>query len=281
MDWLVFMAVMLAAAFHAGWNAVVKTGLEQLLTMTLIFFSSGLLAMLALPFVPAPHGATWLWLLASFVFHTGYKLFLLKAYQTGEMGQVYPLARGTAPFIVSMAMFLGPGESLSPTAFGGIMLLVSGILLMSFRGGSHRAPLNKSAVGYALATAVFIASYTITDGLGARSSGSAHGYAAWLFLFDALGMFIILMALRGPAALKLLAPHWKQGLAGGMMAFSAYWLVLWAMTEAPIALVAALRESSVLFGSVLSVWLLKESFTRWRAVATMVILMGIVIAKTG
>jgi len=280
MEVTVFIAVILAAAFHAGWNAVVKVGLDRFLSVTLIFLSAGFVSLLIVPFVDVPSGITWLWLLASTILHTGYKLFLIKAYGAGDMGQVYPIARGTAPLLVSFVMMFALGEVLTPVAMTGIVILVTGVWLMSARGGNG-LHLDRSAVSYALVTSVFIAAYTITDGLGARASGSPHSYAIWLFLLDALMMLGILLATRSRAGLRELKPYWRSGLTGGVFALAAYWIILWAMTVAPIAMVAALRESSVLFAAAISYFVLREKLTRWRAIAAVVIVAGIVLAKVG
>ncbi len=280
MEPYVFIVVLIAAAFHAGWNAVVKVGLDRFLSVTLIFLCAGFVSLCAAPFVPFPTAVAWPWLIASTILHTGYKLFLIRAYDAGDMGQVYPLARGSAPLLVSVVMMLAFGEVLTPVAMVGIMVLLAGVCLMSVRGGSEVASLDRTAVTYALGTSVFIASYTITDGLGARVNITAHSYAVWLFLLDAIMMLVILLAVRGRAGLVAMRPYWKQGIAGGCMSLAAYWIILWAMTVAPIAMVAALRESSVLFAALISVIILREPLTRWRTAAAILIVAGLIIART-
>lgn len=280
MEPIVFIAVLLAAAFHAGWNAVVKVGLDRFLTVTLIFLSAGAVCLCAVPFVGLPQLAAWPWLMASTILHTAYKLFLIRAYNAGDMGQVYPIARGTAPLLVSFVMMFFFGEIISPLAMIGMGILAAGIFLMSACGGSL-ARLEGQAVVYALVTSVLIASYTITDGLGARVSDSPHTYAIWLFLLDAVMMLLVLLKTRGPAGLKALRPYWRSGLAGGCMSLGAYWIILWAMTLAPIAMIAAIRESSVLFAAIISVVFLRESLTKWRSLAAVIIVIGIIIARIG
>lgn len=275
----VFFAVLLAAAFHAGWNAIVKIDLDRFLSITLISLAAGVVALVALPFVAVPQAAAWPWLLVSAVLHTGYKLFLIQAYRAGDLGQVYPIARGSAPLLVSLVMMFGFGETLTPPALAGVALLVAGVWLMSIRGGRDLAKLERKAIGFALGTSVFIASYTLTDGLGARINGEARGYAMWLFVLDGLLMLVILLATRGPAGLSALRPYWRSGLAGGTMSLGAYGIVIWATTVAPIALVAALRESSVLFATAISVLILREPLTRWRAFSAVAIVAGIVMTR--
>lgn len=281
MEPAVFLAVLFAAILHAGWNAVVKIGLDRFLSVTLISLAAGGVSALLLPFVAVPIAAAWPWLLVSCVLHTGYKLFLIQAYRTGDLGQVYPIARGAAPLIVSVVMTVVFSEHLSPPAMAGVALLVAGVWLMSAKGGRERARLEMRPVLFALATSVFIAGYTLADGLGARVNGDAHGYAVWLFVLDALLMLVILIVKRGARSVGTLLAHWRGGLAGGAMSFGSYWIAIWAMTSAPIALVAALRESSVLFAAAISVVILREPMTGWRAAAAIVIVSGIALTRVG
>jgi drug/metabolite transporter (DMT)-like permease len=276
---IVFLAVLLAAAFHAGWNAIVKIDLDRFLSVTLISLASGVVALAALPFVTLPRPSAWPWLAVSVCLHTGYKLFLIQAYRAGDLGQVYPIARGSAPLLVSVVMMLGFGEALTPPAFAGVALLVAGVYLMSVRGGRDLARLEGRAIAFALGTSVFIASYTVTDGLGARVNGDPHGYAVCLFILDALLILSLLLVTRGVKGLRTLNPYWSSGLAGGAMSFGAYWIVIWATTKAPIALVAALRETSVLFAAAISVVILREPLTKWRTLSAIAIVTGIVIVR--
>jgi drug/metabolite transporter (DMT)-like permease len=275
----VFFAVLLAAAFHAGWNAIVKIDLDRFLSITLISLAAGFSAIVALPFVAIPHAVAWPWLLISAVLHTGYKLFLVQAYRAGDLGQVYPIARGSAPLLVSLVMMFGFGEMLTMPCIAGIALLVVGVWLMSFRGGRDLAKMEGRAIAFALGTSVFIGSYTLVDGLGARINGDAPGYAIWLFLLDGLLMLAILLGTRGADAMIAFRPYWRSGFAGGGMSLGAYGIVIWAMTVAPVALVAALRESSVLFATAISVLILREPLTRWRLLSAMTILAGIMMTR--
>lgn len=281
MDPIVFMAVLFAAALHAGWNAIVKINLDRFLSITLISLASGTVALFVLPFVAVPSAAAWPWLALSVFLHTGYKLFLIEAYRAGDLGQVYPIARGSAPLLVSFVMMFVFGETLTPAAMAGIGLLVAGVWLMSIRGGRDLARIEGKAIAFALGTSMFIASYTVTDGLGARINGEADGYAFWLFALEALSMLSILLFKRGLPGFSAMRPYWLSGLAGGGMSLGAYWIAIWAMTAAPIALVAALRESSVLFAALISVLFLREPPTGWRIISAIVIVAGIVITRIG
>lgn len=281
MELWVFLAVLGGAAFHAGWNAIIKTGLDQLLSMALLTLAVTAISIVILPFVEIPQAQAWPWLIASVCLHTGYKVFLVQAYRAGDLAQVYPIARGTAPLMVAIVMALVFGEELSAVAVTGIGLLMGGIWLLSARGGRDLARFEGRAIGFALLTSVFIAAYTVVDGLGARINGDAHGYVIWLFLLDGPAFLLVLMALRGPRALRQLLPYWRGGLAGGTMSLGSYWIAIWAMTVAPIALVAALRESSVLFALGISIFFLREPLTRWRMGAALAIIAGIATIRLG
>lgn len=279
MDVTVLSAVLLAAAMHAGWNALVKIDLDRFLAMTLISLSAGVIASATIVFVRLPSLEAWPYLLVSALLNTGYKLFLIRAYQAGDFGQVYPLARGTAPLLTSLAMPLLFSEGLSTMAAVGVVLLALGVWLMSVRGGRDLRKLEAPAVIYAIGTSAFIASYTITDGLGARANGDATGYAAWLFLLNGVMMLLLLLATRGSKQLRCLRPYWIRGIFGGGMILGAYGIVIWATTVAPIAQVAAIRESSVLWATVISAIILREPLSRWRLISSLMIICGIVLAR--
>ncbi|MDP6707622.1 MAG: EamA family transporter [Alphaproteobacteria bacterium] len=273
METTVFLAVLAAAAMHAGWNAVVKIGLDSYLAVTLIGVATGLVALACLPFVPTPTGTIWFWVVGSAALHTGYKLFLVEAYRSGDLGQVYPIARGAAPLLVAVFGALFLGERPGPLPAAGIAALVLGVWLMSLRGGGL-ARMARRGIFFAIGTACFIAAYTIVDGLGARRAGHASGFVTWLLAIDGAFMLAICLARRGAGALPAMAAAWKSGLAGGVMSLGAYWIAIWAMTKAPIAAVAALRETSVLFALLISTLFLHEPLTRWRLAAAALIVLG-------
>ncbi len=277
----VFVVVLIAAAMHAGWNALVKSDLDQFLSINLITLGAGLLALAALPFVQIPIPAAWPFLIVSATFNTGYKLFLIQAYRAGDLGQVYPIARGAAPLLTALVMAFGFAEILTPVAMSGVLVLILGVTLMSVRGGHDLEKLDSRTIGFSLGTSLFIASYTVTDGLGARTNGDAVSYATWLFVVNEVMMLPILLALRGRGVFRTLLPYWKRGLAGGAMTFGAYGLVIWATTQAPITLVAALRESSVLFATAISVFILREPVTRWRLISAALIITGLGMTRVG
>jgi drug/metabolite transporter (DMT)-like permease len=238
-------------------------------------------ALPVVPFVDFPQPWVWPWILASVAFHMGYKLFLIRAYEAGDLAQTYPLARGTAPLLTTLGAMIIASEFPSRMSLGGILLLSAGTFLMSFRGAAHLERLNGRAVLYALITSVFIASYTLSDGSGARLASTASSYAVYLFLCDGLWSLILAVALRGRAIVRTLCVEWRTGLVTGSLSGVAYWIAMWAMTQAPIASVAALRETSILFAMAISVLALGEKLTPWRVAAALLIVIGVVALRLG
>lgn len=281
MSLAVFLAVLAAAAMHASWNAMVKVHLDRFLSVTVLTMGMAFMALLAVPFVEFPKAEVWPWILASTLFHMGYKLCLIGAYKAGDLAQTYPLARGTAPLLAAIGGIFVVSEVPGPLSIVGIVLLCAGTLVMSFRGGGHLEKLNLHAVGYALATSVFIASYTLSDGSGARLAASASSYAVYLFLADGIWSLILCLLVRGPQSLPAMARNWKAGVITGGLSGTAYWIVMWAMTKAPIAAVASLRESSILFAMLISVFALGEKMTVWRSAAALGIVAGVVALRLG
>ncbi|WP_277372494.1 EamA family transporter [Pseudomonas sp. AA-38] len=278
MDTPVFLAVIAAAALHAGWNALLKIGLDRFLSATLIQIGAGLVALCALPWVAVPQSSAWFWIGLSALLHIGYNVFLARAYQYGDLGQVYPIARGSSPLMVALLSLLLLHDDLSPWQLCGLLILVMGIWLMALRGGQHKAP-QAAMLFCTLMTALFIAGYTLSDAMGARANGDALSYSLWLFAVNGVVMALVLAISRGPRAFLQLGPHWRGGLAGGAMSMTAYSIVIWAMTQAPVALVSALRETSVLFAVLLGVVLLKETLRPIRLLACAVIIVGVVVMK--
>ncbi len=272
----VLAMVLFAALLHACWNAIIKVDDEKQLLMALMSIGSGLISLVLLPFVPVPAAAGWPFLAASVALHTGYKLFLVRAYHHGDLGQVYPIARGTAPLMVAPLSVYIAGDAMSPASALAVAVIGAGILSLAFRGG---APIQRDGrpVANALATAAFIAAYTLVDGMGARAAGSPHAYVVWLFLLDSTPLAAISLWQRRGATLALARARWRQGLAAATMSMAAYWLVVYGMTVAPIGPVAALRETSVIFATIIGAVLLKEKFGRWRVGAACLVAAGIVL----
>lgn len=280
MSTAVFLAVLAAAAMHASWNAMLKVRGDRFVAVSLMSVGMALTAAPLLPFVAVPEGVTWVWLLLSLCFHTGYKYYLARAYEIGDLAVAYPLARGTAPLLATVGGVFLLAEIPGPLAILGIVLLCCGVFLMSFRGHGVGAFGGRS-VFFALVTSLFISGYTLTDGSGARSAVDATSYAVWLFLFEGLWSLVFCILLRGPKIVHAMLPEWKVGLVGGFLSAVAYWIAMWAMTRAPIAAVAVLRETSILFAMLLSVAMLGEPLTRWRVAAALLIVGGVVALRLG
>lgn len=274
----VFFAVLFAALLHAGWNAVVKLGLDRFSSILVLALFQSAIAAVLLPFFPWPAESAWPWLLAGSLLHTGYKLFLIRAYRHGELSQVYPLARGAAPMLVALAGAVLLGERLGLAGMAAILAIIAGILMMAFAGG-ETLRLSRTALAWALGTACFTAAYTLVDGFGARLSGTAAGFSLWLFLIDGLFMIAVALATRGPAAFAALRFAWRGGLAAGAMSLGSYWIAIWAFTEAPLALVAALRETSILFALLIGLVFLRERIDPARWAAAGLIVAGILLMR--
>jgi drug/metabolite transporter (DMT)-like permease len=279
MDTFVFVAVLFAAACHAGWNAAIKGGLDPLTTTALISIGAAIVSGLALPFVGVPTMAAWPWCAASVLIHLFYFAALIESYRAGDMGQVYPIARGSAPLMTATVTTLFIGERLGLLGWCGISLLVSGVVLLSLRGGRDLAKLDRRAVGFALFTAVTICAYSVVDGVGARLAGSANAYSAALFVGIGPVMAIYALARRGREVIPAMGRHWVIGLAGGALQVGSYGIAIWAMTVAPIAIVAALRETSVLFGAAIAVVFLGEPLRASRLVAALMIVAGLTLIR--
>ncbi|MCC6777268.1 MAG: EamA family transporter [Hyphomicrobiales bacterium] len=279
MDGVVFVAVLVAAACHAGWNAAIKRGLDPLATTVLISLGAATTGVALLPFVGFPAAPSWPWCFASIVIHLFYFAALIESYRTGDMGQVYPIARGSAPLMTATVTTLVVGEELGVRGWGGIILLVAGVVLLSLRGGRGLARLDRRAVGFALFTAVTICAYSVVDGIGARLAGSPHAYSAVLFVSMGPVMVAYALAWQGRAVFAGVARHLGIGLAGGAMQLGSYAIAIWAMTVAPIAMVAALRETSVLFGALIAVVVLHEPLRASRVAAACLIVCGLVLIR--
>jgi len=265
----VTLAVLGAALLHALWNVLVKAGADKELETINVALGSGLVALVAAFFFPAPAPASWPWVAASAVVHILYFAFLAGAYRWGEMSYTYPVMRGGGPIIVALAGAFFLGEVLAPSQTLAVVLICAGILALA--SGRH----DPRATWFALANALVVAAYTMIDGQGARLSAAPVSYALWFFAATGATVFAYGLARRGAAVPAHFRRHWLRALVGGSCAVGAYGIALWAMTRAPIALVAVLRETSVIFGAVFGALLLKEKMTRRRLVATGAVLAGL------
>jgi len=277
MDSLVFAAVLCAAAAHAGWNATIKHGFDPIAGTVLIAAGAGVVALAMLTFTGLPAAPARPWVIASVLVHLAYFAGLSEAYRSGDMSQVYPIARGTAPLLTAAVSTTWLGERLGAIGWIGLLCLVGGVLMLSLRGDVAR--LDRRAVGFALATALTVCAYSVIDGIGVRAAGDAPAYTAALFLGNGIIMVFYGLARRGPALIAGSSDVWLKGFAGGSLQLGSYWVAIWAMTVAPIAVVAALRETSVLFGALIAVAVLKEPLRATRVLAALLIVAGLVMIR--
>ncbi len=273
----VFAAVIGAALLHATWNALIKTGANKLTSMLILTLVQGGFGLCIAMTRDWPQADVWLWLLASGVFHAAYKLFLAYAYEQGDLSRVYPIARGAAPMVVLCVSALFLADQIAAVEYAGITILGAGILMMArgvFTSGESR-----KLVPLALGSAMATAGYSLVDGLGARASGDAVMYVAWLFMLDAVFFTPICMALRGRDIIKAPIRTWLVGSAAAMASYGAYAIAVWAMTQAPIALVAALRETSILFAVLIGWAVFGEKMDRMKLIAAALIIGGVILTR--
>jgi drug/metabolite transporter (DMT)-like permease len=276
---VIFLAVLFAALCHAGWNALIKVGLDPLSTTTLIAIGSAVVGIVCLPVAGMPAVAAWPWLIASMIIHLIYFAALIESYRTGDLGQVYPIARGSAPLMTAAASLVFVGERLSMVNWGGIVALAAGVLMLSARGGRELAHIDRRAVGFAFMTALTICAYSVVDGIGARVSLNPQSYVLWLLVGNAIVLVPYALWRDGRDVVPAMRFFWLRGLVGGALQTLSYGIVLWAMTLAPIAIVASLRETSVLFGAAIAVLVLKEPVHAIRIAAALLIVCGLVLIK--
>jgi phosphonate utilization associated putative membrane protein len=277
LSWPVVAAVLFGALLHAGWNAMVKAGDDKALDTASIQLAGSLAALPLLLAVGVPVRAAWPYILASALVHVAYFGALAGAYRHGELGLTYPLMRGTAPVLVALSAALTVGESPSPLAWAGVLAVSAGVVAL---GLSRHALESPRAVAFALANALVIALYTVIDALGVRTSGDAPQYVAGLYALLGWPFSIVVFARRGPRqAGRHLRRRAPVALLGALASMGSYGIALWAMTQAQVAVVAALRETSVLFATLIATWLLKESFTWRRAVGTAAIVVGVMALR--
>jgi drug/metabolite transporter (DMT)-like permease len=274
----VMAIVLFAAALHATWNALVRASADKFQDTVLIVAGAGAGAALLLPFFPLPAAASWPYLAASVLIHVLYFLLVAFSYRVGELSFVYPLMRGSPPAMTAVAGALLINESPSFGGWAGVCLISLGVLVLAgdfWRSGRFRA----TPMIFALATAAVIVVYTLIDGQGARLSGHAFSYTGWMFLLTAPLLLAIGAAGQDRRILQRLRPGWRRGVLGGACTLASYGLALWAMTRAPIALVAALRETSVVFAVLIAAAFLKEPITPARSVSIVLVCAGAMAIK--
>jgi phosphonate utilization associated putative membrane protein len=278
MTWPVLALVLTGALLHASWNALVKSSSDKTLDTALIHVLCSVLALPALLVLGLPPPHVWPYVLASLVIHVGYYFALAGALKHGELGLAYPLMRGTAPLLVAVGSFVFLDEAVRPLGWLGIVMVCTGVLMLGMSAGLLK---HRKAVLFALSNAVLIAIYTVVDAQGARLSGHVGQYVALLFVLDGWPFAVLVYLQRKGQVWEYARARWPLATFGALASLGSYSIALWAMTVAPVALVAALRETSVLFAVILGAWLLRERWTRWRVIGASTIVCGVVALRLG
>lgn len=274
----VMIIVLLAAMLHATWNFLVKNTGDKYLSMSAVVIGHTPFALIAILYSPIPAMESLPYLLIGALLHVGYQLFLLASYIIGDLSQVYPLARGIAPLIVAAVSVIALGVSLAQTELMAIIIIGTGIISLTLvrRNDGLR---NGRAVFLSLMTGGCIAAYSLVDGIGAREAGTALGFYGWLSLINGLVFAAIMRVIRPRTVRKVFSDKWQLALKGGGASFLAYAMVIWAFTMAPIALVTALRETSIIFAMLLGVFVLKERLDLVKVLSTALTLLGMAMLR--
>ena len=284
MTWPVVLAVLLGALLHASWNALIKSSGDKAVDTALVHFLAALLALPLLLWVGLPAPSAWPYIATSLLIHIGYYIALVGAYRHGDLGLTYPIMRGCAPLLVALVSTTFLAETPSLVAWAGIVGITGGVALVGLAHPGETLH-HRKALAFAFANAAIIAIYTVVDGLGARSAGNALRYVMVLFVLDGISYPLGVWLRRSAAArrdiVRYAAVRWPAALLGGGASIGSYTIALWAMTRAPVASVAALRETSVLFAALIGTVLLKERFGAQRAVGTGVIVAGVMALRFG
>ena len=276
----VMAAVLFGALLHASWNALVKSSTDKELDTALIHLIGSLLAIPLVAVVGWPPAAAWPYIGLSMLIHIGYYIALTGAYHHGDLSVTYPLMRGVAPLLVALSASAVLGETLSWQAWFGVLFISAGVLLLALNQQVYAVP---KAVAFALANAVIIALYTVVDGQGVRlAGGTLQGtlqYVAAIFVLDGWPFALLVLARRGKAFPRYAQKRWPMACGGALASLASYGIALWAMTRAPVATVAALRETSVMFAAVIGSVFLGEHVTARRALGALVIVAGVVVLR--
>ena len=273
----VMLAVLGAAFLHALWNSLLKVGASRMGAMVILSMGEIPIGLAVVMARPALDWSVAPWVIAAGCAHFFYKLFLTYAYERGDLSRVYPIARGSAPLMVGLVSPFFLPDVITPVEFAGIAVLGLGILLMAqgvFANGE-----NRRLIPYALGSACATATYTLIDGQGARVSGDAVAYIAWVFVADGVFFAGGMLAWKGLAVLPRQRKAWGVGMIAAAASFGAYAVSVWAMTIAPIAVVAALRETSILFAVMIGWLVFGEKMTRGKALAALVIVGGVMLTR--
>lgn len=278
MSLTIFLAVVTAALLHATWNALVKGGRDKALNMTAVVLGHAPFGLACIVLSPVPAPVSWPYLAAGIALHFGYQVFLLLSYRVGDLTQVYPIARGTAPLLVALVSVFFLGVELKPVELTAVVIIGAGIMCLSLVR-RHDGLRNSNAAGLAFTTGCFIAGYSLVDGIGARLAGTALGFYGWLTIANAL-LFAMFIGVKDRSILTALPFKAKRVFVlGGGASFAAYALVIWAFTHAPIALVTALRETSIILALFIGVIFLKERLDLVKVLSVVITLIGVILLR--
>ena len=274
----IFLIVILAAFLHAIWNAMVKREDDKYFSLTAIVLGHVPISIVVIFLTPALSFQSIPYIFASAIFLAGYEWCLLSAYRLEDYTKVYPIARGTAPIFIVILSLLLLNINISGSELIGILVISFGIIILGFQ--NIKTFKNYSAIVYAIATGIFISCYSIIDGFGGRLSNSPLNYTAWLMILNAIFFSILLKIMNMPRVpLKVLNEGKKIFFIGGTLSYIVYGTIVWAFTQAPVPLVAALRETSIIFALLIGTFFLKEKFTLLKVIATFIIFIGVVLLK--
>ena len=276
MEPIAIILILSAAVMHAVWNAFVKMDGDRLMTMAVVISTTGLLAPLLLLTGPPPALESWPYIVLSVLLNNAYFLFLIEAYRFGDLSQVYPIARGSAPLLVAVGAALFANEQLSIAGLAGIFIISAGTISLVW-GSGLRMSAEKRSIIFALLTGLMIASYTIIDGIGVRLSGNPASYIGWLFILSPLPIASIALLRRRGDAIVYIRKNWKLAVLGGGLNLGSYGLSIWALNLAAMAHVSAMRETSVIIAALIGTQLLGESFGKRRIVAAITVAIGVVL----
>jgi drug/metabolite transporter (DMT)-like permease len=280
MDPIVIALVLASAVMHALWNALIKMGDDRLMAMAAIMGGTTLLAPVLLLFGPPPAPESWKFIALSVLLNNAYFFFLIEAYRRGDLSHAYPLARGSAPILVAVGSVLFAGEHLTATELTGVVVVSAGIASLVAASG-FRLQEGWRALFYPLATGAMIASYTVSDAIGVRLSGSPLPYIGWMLMLFAIPIVTITVILRRGQVATFLRARWKVGAVAVVLNFGSYGIAIFALSLGAMAPVSALRETSVIFAALIGALVLKEPFGRARIVAACTVAAGVVVMNLG
>ncbi|MBK5518881.1 DMT family transporter [Pseudomonas sp. TH10] len=273
MPYHIILLILFAALLHASWNAALRGGADRLWSMTIMCVAVAIASVAIALFLEPPAKASWFYAVLSAVLHVGYNLFLVRSYKVGDLGQTYPISRGSSPVLITLAASVFAGETVGAAVMFGILLVSGGIISLAFKGRKLAVP----SLPYALGTGCFIAAYSVTDGIGVRLSGAPMAYTVWMCALWGVLMPLVYVGMRDAKSLFTLRPGFMTAFIGGLVSLLAYGIVIYAMSAAPMGAVSALRETSVLFAVLIGYFFLGETLTIRKILACAVIAIGTII----